>query len=67
MGLTQVQSHIPVSLVLAVVSNPACPSYPLCCSGEMTKMCPQVSDISFVATLKIRLGPMCDKIPGFGE
>lgn len=34
---------------------------------EATKMCPRVTDITFVANLKIRLAPLCDKIPGFGE
>lgn len=33
--------------------------------GEFSKVCPQITDISVVATTKIRLGPLCDKIPGF--
>lgn len=31
------------------------------------KLCPRVTDISFVGNLRITLAPMVDRIPGFGE
>ncbi len=30
-------------------------------------MCPRVLDISFAATLRVTLGPLVTKLPGFGE
>ncbi|KAG1659304.1 hypothetical protein FOA52_003660 [Chlamydomonas sp. UWO 241] len=34
--------------------------------NEATTLCPQVSDISFFGSLRVRAAPMTDKIPGFG-
>lgn len=39
-----------------------------CCDcREFTRLNPKVTDIVFVATIKIILKPLVDKIPGFGE
>uniref|UniRef100_A0A7S0RQP9 C2 domain-containing protein n=1 Tax=Chlamydomonas leiostraca TaxID=1034604 RepID=A0A7S0RQP9_9CHLO len=35
-------------------------------AGEFTKMCPRVTDISFVGSLRIMLTPLVDTIPCFG-
>lgn len=35
-------------------------------AGEFTKMCPRVTDISFVGSLRIRLEPLLDTLPGIG-
>lgn len=34
-------------------------------AGVTMEICPQVCDISFVGLVKIRLGPLMDKLPGF--
>lgn len=52
-----------VRAVLIVTSCTSCT-----CTGcsEFAKMCPRVTDISFVGSLRIMLVPLVDTIPGFG-
>ncbi|GFH27533.1 predicted protein, partial [Haematococcus lacustris] len=33
---------------------------------EFTKICPKVTDISFVGSLRVTLAPLVDRLPGFG-
>ncbi|KAJ9532490.1 hypothetical protein QJQ45_010556 [Haematococcus lacustris] len=35
-------------------------------AGEFTKICPKVTDISFVGSLRVTLAPLVDRLPGFG-
>lgn len=58
----QPAGHCTVTEVRAVYVFVVSPRPP--CSG---KMCPRVMDITFIATIRIKLSPMVDRIPGFGE
>jgi hypothetical protein len=38
-----------------------------CFCSEFTRLTPKVKDIVFVATMKVILKPLVEKVPGFGE